>query len=511
MGGSVEPLSRRQLLQHAGASCAAVAGLSFLDRVRAAPVQNPKRVIVVGAGLAGLVAAYELEKLGHIVTVLEAEPSHVGGRVRTKRFAGGAYGELGAMRIPKSHDLPRHYAKLFNLKLRPFRNSNPEAYYFARGKRVRQKDWSTLAWEYKLGDGERGRSPDALWERAVTEPWKKLTPVELKDMFAVQPRTPGVLALDDLSLRDLFTRAGLSEEAIEYLSVTQSEETLVHTAATEVLRDEVLGVYSAPLDEIEGGMDLLPRGFADRLKAKPRLGCEVTEIRQSGDPAGVEAHFTEGGRAGKVAGDFLICTVPFPVLDRVKMVPDWSPEKRRAIRTLHYESGTKVLFDCATRFWETQDGIYGGGTVTDLPTGMTYYPSDNPDRDPKVSAAGGVLLGSYNWGAAARRLIAGTDADTARRVVRHLSAVHPQLAGKGVIRGEAVWSWDRHAWSGGAFAWFMPGQHAELHRHILAPEGRVVIAGEHASLSHSWTQGALESGLRAVAVVLNNGKDPLAP
>jgi monoamine oxidase len=467
------------------------------------------RVVVVGAGLAGLVAAYELERQGHTVTLLEADPKHVGGRVRTHRFSDGRYGELGAMRIPKQHDVTRKYVKEFGLRLRRFVQTSPEAYCVARGKKVRQKDAAQLSAAFKLAPWEHGKSSDALWERAVGEPWKKLTADERADLFAVTPKTQAVRKLDRLSLRQLFERAGLSDEGIEYLAVTQAEETLFHTAATEVLRDEVLEVYSQDLDEIEGGMDSLPRAFVDRLKSKPRIGCEVTEIRQNADAGVVEARFTEAGKICRETGDYLICTVPFSVLDRVKVVPAFSPEKQRAIRVLHYESATKVLLNCASRFWEQADGIYGGGTITDLPTGMTYYPSDNAvARDPKASAAGAVLLASYTWGMAARRLAFGPEADTVRHVVRHLSAVHPELGKPGVVRDSVVWNWDRHRWAGGAFCWFMPGQHSELHRHILEPEGRVILAGEHASLNHSWMQGALESGLRAVRVILNGGRVP---
>lgn len=483
--------------------------MPLLLQVRASdPSAKPKRVIVVGAGLAGLVAAYELEQKGHTVNILEADPKHIGGRVRTHRFADGRYGELGAMRIPKKHDLPRYYAKAFSLKLRPFIQSNDEAFCVARGKQVRHKDSAKLAAEFKLAKSEQGESPDALWKLAVTEPWKKLTEAERKDLFAESPQTRAVCELDRLSLRQLFEKAGLSDEAIEYLAVTQAEETLFHTAATEVLRDEVLEVYSQELDEIEGGMDRLSAGFVERLKAKPRLGCEVTEIRQDREAGTVVAHFIEGGEEKKAEGDYLICTIPFSVLGRVKFSPDLSAEKRRAMRVLHYESATKVLLNCKSRFWELNDGIYGGGTITDLPTGMTYYPSDNLGKNAKVSVAGGVLLASYTWGMAARRLAAGNKADTVKHTVRHVSSVHPQVAEKGMVLDSAVWGWDSHRWSAGAFSWFMPGQHVELHRHILEPEGRILLAGEHASLSHSWTQGALESGIRAVKVVLNNGKVP---
>lgn len=501
-------MNRRSFMQTLSLVGAAP-GLPLYTRVRAADnPPKPLKVIVVGAGLAGLTAGYELEQKGHTVTLLEADPKHLGGRVRTQRFANGRYGELGAMRIPKQHDLTRKYVTAFGLKLRPFVNSNPEAYTVARGKKVRQKDAAQLAAAYKLDLWERGKSSDALWERAVTEPLKKLTDAERKDLFAVTPKTPAVRNLDRLSLRQLFQNAGLSDEAIEYLAVTQSEETLFHTAATEVLRDEVLEVYSQDLDEIVGGLDELPKAFAAKLRTKPRTGCEVTEIVQNPDRGTVTARYTEGGQEKEVAADYLVCAVPLSVLGRVKLAPAFSPAKQRAIRQLHYESATKVLLDCATRCWEKDDGIFGGGTITDLPTGMTYYPSDNPTRDAKVSAGPGVLLASYSWGMASRRLAVGSPEEVVKRTVKHLSAVHPGLAEKGAVLDSAVWNWDTHRWTAGGFAWFLPGQHTEFHRHLLEPEGRIVLAGEHASLAHSWMQGAIESGLHAVQSILELSKKP---
>src|SRR5262245_25375675 len=74
----------------------------IVKNLRALRPEKAAKVIVVGAGLAGLTAAYELQKLGFGVMVLEADPSHIGGRVRTLRF-GARYGEAGAMRIPCDH------------------------------------------------------------------------------------------------------------------------------------------------------------------------------------------------------------------------------------------------------------------------------------------------------------------------------------------------------------------------------------------------------------------------
>src|SRR5687768_6472379 len=132
------PLTRRHFLRRLGVGVGAAWSTTLLREVHAAQQpQRPLQVVIVGAGLAGLCAAYELERRGQSVVLLEAEPSHVGGRVRTLRFENGLYGEAGAMRVPLRHELTRHYVKELGLSLRKFVQSNPEAYYYARGHRER--------------------------------------------------------------------------------------------------------------------------------------------------------------------------------------------------------------------------------------------------------------------------------------------------------------------------------------------------------------------------------------
>lgn len=87
-----------------------------------------------------------------------------------------------------------------------------------------------------------------------------------------------------------------------------------------------------------------------------------------------------------VSGDYLICTVPLEVMHRIEFAPGLSAGKLRTARQVTYDSSTKVLARTSRRFWESDEGIYGGGTYTDLPTGITYYPADNAiHRDPRVS------------------------------------------------------------------------------------------------------------------------------
>jgi monoamine oxidase len=497
-------VTRRQFLRRLGLASGATLGVSLLaDLAAVAAPPRPLDVVIVGAGLAGLCAALELERRGHRCTILEAEPRHVGGRARTLRFEDGLHGEAGAMRIPLGHALTRHYVKEFRLELRPFVQSNGQAYVHARGRRERMADVARLGALYQLADDERGKSPDDLWTASAGRWLKALTRDEAADLSAVSPVTPAVRALDRQSLQQWLEAESLSPEAIEFLAVAYGAESLLATAATEHAREERDQVWTQGFHEIAGGTDRLPAAFAQALRSKPRLGCEVIALEQDPLRHRAAAVYREAGRQRRAEGDALLCTLPFPVLARVRVTPAFSGAKQRAIRELNYDSSTKVLAVTRRRFWEADDGIFGGGTFTDLPTGTTWYPSDNATaRDPAVSARPGVMLASYTWGQPARRLASLAHSERSAVALSHLALVHPQLAQAGTVRRTASWSWDTHPWSGGAFAWFLPGQHTALHRHVIAPEGRIFFAGEHASLTHTWMQGALESALVAVREIL---------
>ena len=102
---------------------------------------SPKRVIVVGAGMAGLTAAYELQRAGHQPVVLEAR-ARVGGRVLTVRepFSHGLYGEAGAMRLPSTHTLTRAYIDQFGLQTAEFTQASSNAFFYIGGRRHLRSD-----------------------------------------------------------------------------------------------------------------------------------------------------------------------------------------------------------------------------------------------------------------------------------------------------------------------------------------------------------------------------------
>src|SRR5262249_59654885 len=114
-----------------------------------------------------------------------------------------------------------------------------------------------------------------------------------------------------------------------------------------------------------------------RLTRKPKMGCEVIRLEQDKAHGRVRAVYRVGGRDYQEEGDFLLCTIPFPVLARIETDPPFSYEKQRAIIELGYDSGTKVALWTKNRFWEKNNGIYGGSSSTDLIRGGVIYPPDN--------------------------------------------------------------------------------------------------------------------------------------
>src|SRR5262249_38068665 len=149
---------------------------------------------------------------------------------------------------------------------------------------------------------------------------------------------------------------------IELMTVALGQDAEMYYGATETLREEYKETWTQGFDEIIGGMEQLPRAFVGRLKAKPRGGCEVVAIIQDTVRQKTAAVFLNGDAQDSEEGDAVLCTVPLPALQRIKVDPALSPAKARAVRDMNYDSATRVLAVTETRFWESTDGIYGGGT-----------------------------------------------------------------------------------------------------------------------------------------------------
>lgn len=443
---------------------------------------RPRRVIIVGAGMAGLVAAYELRRAGHDPFILEAQ-QRVGGRVYTLRdpFTHGLYAEAGAMRIPRVHDLTMAYIDKFGLSTSPFTMGNPNAFYFVHGNRCRiaEADADPDILGFEVGEHERGRNYNDLWAEALSPIARRIE--EHGDDAWEQIE----FEYDQYSTREFLEANNWSEGIIETFGLLADQEALMNASFLELLREE-LGKYYTDMVEIDGGMDMLPSAFLPHVQDRIRFGARMVAIDQS--PESVTVYYQTAAGRFKITGDYAIITAPFPVLRHVEALKPFSPAKQRAIRQLHYDASAKILFQCRRRFWEEDDGIFGGGTVTDLPIRIIYYPDHGRET------GRGVLLASYTWSEDAQRWGSLDPRDRISQALENMACIHPQITREFEVGAFKMWHDDEFA--GGAFALFDPGQQTLLYRHIVQPEGRIYFAGEHTSLCHAWIQGAIESGLR---------------
>ncbi len=252
---------------------------------------EPRHIVVVGAGIAGLTSALLLKEAGHHVTILEAR-NRLGGRIYTYRgFAGRMYGEFGAMRFPKQHHLAQHLIHdRFGLATTPFGMDDPDTFVFLNGKGVRRSEFTPESFEFGLPPGERGRPPADILHDAMrplidllAEPggWEKLI-----DRY------------DRYSLLGFLIEQGLSDAAISLLGPLFNLEGRFHFSLIEWFshwHEDVFG----DLEYIDDGADSLANAFAPALMRDIRLGAEVHAIEQGPDDVVVryrDAVGTEGSR-----------------------------------------------------------------------------------------------------------------------------------------------------------------------------------------------------------------------
>ncbi len=439
-----------------------------------------KRAIVVGAGLAGLVAAYELDRAGHEVTVLEAQ-LRPGGRVLTLRtaFSDGLYAEAGADRIPNTHNLTIRYVRQFGLKLVPF---YPEgagyvdqiAGYHLTGKRTEASHWpvALTAEERKLGRA-------GMWRKYALSAAKQLG----------DPAGPGwsptkFNAYDKVTFTRFLRQQGASAAAVRVMTLGMDYD---GASALRILADLAVNGDVTETYKIEGGNDRLPRAMAARISKRIRYGAMLQRVEQSRH--GVRAFYLQGNLVHQLEADRLICTIPFPVLRRVKFNPPLSEERLNAIDNTHYLSITRLFFQEERRYWKAK-GL-NGFALSDWPVEVNQPTFDQ--KDPR-----GILSASLTGSLALRE--AGLPED--RRVGTVLNEMETIFPGtREYFEGGVTKAWSNDFWAKGAMQWFRPGQMIEFWPYMTAPADRVHFGGEHSSPWPGWMQGAIHSGLRTAREV----------
>ena len=432
-----------------------------------------QKVIVIGAGLAGLSAAYELRQAGHDVTILEAQ-TRVGGRVSTLRdfFSDGLYAELGATFISDVHDLTIKYSKLFNLELVPANNKLPSVYYL-RGKRYVNK--GAVDWQLDLTAEEKRLGLDGLWGKYVSP-----VVAEMGNPASVDWSDAPFRKYNEITLGEFLRKRGASADAVALMNLGYESE---FGDAFQVLRNDALHKNQTGEFSIKGGNDQLPKAFAAKLSDKILYGCQVIKIEH--DARQVRVTFLQGGAAQTMSADNLVCAVPFTLLRRIEITPKLSTEKRLGIEQMPYLSVSRVFLQSRKRFW-INEGT-SGVAATDLTSMKLRHAT-------MIQSGRRGILNSYNEGENSRRITAMSEPERLKTVLDDIEKIYPGMREN--YEGGRSKCWDEDSWSRGAFSVYDVGQMKTFVPFISRPEGRIHFAGEHTSRWTGLMQGALESGIR---------------
>lgn len=496
-----------------GSSYPAMAALGMIKKAPAKPFQlqgngNGTKVIILGGGLAGLTSAYEFNKLGYDCTILEAR-ARPGGRVWTVRggteeteeggekqscsFDSGQYLNAGAARIPHHHEISLHYCRELGVPLEVFNNINENAYLYTEGKGtlsnrpVRIKEVAHDTRGYFCEFLEKAVNQDAL-DLPLTQ--------EDKEKLIEYLRVEGDLNPDLLykggSRRGYKVPPGAGDQPGEYTDPYGFMD-MLHSGFMDPALSN-LPIYTLDLQmtlfQPVGGMDKIPYALAERVKDVIHYQTVVQEIRKTEKGATV-VYKDDAGNTKELEGEYCICTLPLPVLANVKN--NLSGNIQRACDFVEYKKACKIGLQFKRRFWEEDDGIYGGITRTSQDITQIMYP--NYDYLGKK----GVLKGFYNFSEKAVAIGELSVKEREKMALEQGSKIHPQYYDE--FENSFSLAWHKIPYSMGGWAEYSDVTRARFYPDLIQPDGNVYLAGEHTSYHTAWMAGAFESARRTVAEI----------
>jgi monoamine oxidase len=507
-------LTRRAFIEKASkASGLGYLALSSMGMISKAPLfpfelkgnGKNKHVIILGAGLAGMTAGWELQKLGYKVSMLEAR-DRTGGRVWTVRggtneremtgesqlcrFDKGQYMNAGAARIPHHHELTMHYCKILGVPLEIYNNLNEGAYFYSdsntgalANKKIRIRE---------LHNDVRGYVSELLHKSVDSDALDVPFTKEDKEKFLEYLKVEGELNIDQLYKGT--TRRGYVNYpgAGDHAGKTDDPHNLIDLIRSGYLDpsfsnlpDYDLNLQQTLFQPI-GGMDKISTALESKLPGLIEMGAKVQSITNL--ESGVEVNYETDGVAKQLKGDFCICTIPLPVLSGIKN--NFSQDKQRAIDFIPYNKTGKIGLQFKRRFWEEDDQIYGGISRTNMDITQIFYPNTD------YLTQKGVLVGYYNFGDKAEKLGNMSLEEREKTALEQGRKIHPQYDAE--FEHSYSLAWHKNPLSKGGWAQYNAATRERFYPKLLEPDGQVYFAGEHTTYLTAWMAGAFESARRSV-------------
>jgi monoamine oxidase len=522
----VAAVSRRDLLSLIGtvagsaAMYQAMTSLGFAaESAYKGPIKldgDPKgaTVLILGAGLAGMTAALELRNAGYKVRVLEynSRPggrnwtlrggdtfTELGGLRQTCEFEPGHYINPGPWRIPYHHRGVLDYCRRLNVVLEPFVQLNHNALLHASnafgGKPQRIREIKADFQGHVSELLAKATQQDRL-DEAVSKQDQEILLEALKSWGALDTNHSYKTSLISASVRGhaKAPAGGLGAAPVPGDPIDLSE--ILRSRLWRYLQNFALLDFQTTMFQPVGGMDAIGKAFARELGDVIHYDAKVTRIKQDG--AGVTVTYTDANKQDLTGqdvirqekADWCVCTIPLSILSQLEI--DVGSPMKAAIDAVPYIASVKIGLQFKRRFWEEDEAIYGGISYTDLPIGQIGYPNSGFNRSGR-----GVLLGAYLIGLpSSYEFTALTPSERIARAVEFGSQIHPQYRAE-FENGVAV-AWNRMPFTLGCAGYWTEAARARHYDNLCQIDGRIALAGEHASYIPAWQEGAVLSALDAV-------------
>ena len=472
-------LTRRSFIKKSSATASLLTVFPYTTLTSTFNITDDNRILVIGAGLAGLSCAYELDRAGYNVMLLEAK-SHPGGRVRTYRdnFADNLYAEMGAEYVDSSDKHVKKYCEQFGLSILPAKQYDG---IYVRNRHIYMKDVKSGMARLPFDGTIKGK----LFGQEVKyiQKWIDLAKKEGTANEKIQ-------ALDKISVEQLLKQGGAPKDIIQlytYLNATESTTIPSKMSALSMVLSHIkTSGFSENTVEgrILGGNDQLPKGFAKRLGSKIKYNHAVKSVITTSD--GIEVHLSGHENNNTIKAAKIVFAIPTTILKNIKVYPGFSKEKSQTIQNQSYGHVMKIAMQFQQRFWENSDSI-GQRIFTDTPLRRVYHFSiDQPG--PR-----GILL-SFTSGSDAQKL--GGLSEKNRMKISKESCKNIWNNSNDFWENGISKYWNEDKWIKASYSLKGVGQND--YRKILAKaENPFYFAGEHTAINYASMNGAIESGIRA--------------
>ncbi|MGL2994722.1 flavin monoamine oxidase family protein [Flavobacterium sp. TSSA_36] len=466
------------------------------------PLKNDKKVVIVGAGIGGLNAAYQLSKSGINATVYEGS-FRLGGRILTHyndALQMGIHPEFGGDFVDSNHEDMLALAKEFNLELVDM---------YAESKAA------ALVHETYFFDGRH------ISDEEIIKEFKKIAPKILKDAESLGEDydTPAALAFDKMTLsayikslkcvqwlKDAFTAAYLAEFGLD--TSEQSAINFLDMIDTDTSEGFKIFGDSDEKYRIKEGNSKLIENIAAKLQQPVVLNSMLTAISKKN-----EKYILTFKDNKEVEADFVILTLPFTMLREVKMdLPEMTPEKKNSIQELGYGQNNKLFIGYENRPWrEGKNKFYGYLFHKDIHDGWDsssiksvasnkgayccFFGGDESIRLSKIAINNKYAPANHIWK---------TDLpeNEISRYLHELDEVFPGSK-KAYANKHVFAAWSTYPWVKASYTCPKPGQWNTAMLHTAAPIGNMFFAGEHCSVDYQgFMNGAAETGRIAAQEVI---------